>query len=171
MGHGIAQVAALPVSTPSLGITVRACHGALSSRRGRDSNPRGPGGATGSQGLPLGPLGHPGPSQRSAPNRYTLVVQDKALAVIHNSPRVPRLFSTGSKNSSCSSRQEHGQGLTITMPYYLSHANTQTQADQPQSRHVVHLPDGHSSCYRTPGTHLGSSCWEPSWVTISGRGR
>jgi hypothetical protein len=57
------------------------------------------------------------------------------------------------------------------MPYYLSHANTQTQADQPQSRHVVHLPDGHSSCYRTPGTHLGSSCWEPSWVTISGRGR
>jgi len=33
------------------------------------------------------------------------------------------------------------------------------------------LPDGPASCYRTLGTLLGSSCWEPSGVTVPGRGR
>jgi hypothetical protein len=33
------------------------------------------------------------------------------------------------------------------------------------------FPDGPASCYRTQDTPLGSSCWEPPWVSISGRGR
>jgi hypothetical protein len=44
------------------------------------------------------------------------------------------------------------------------------RTNRTQGTWCIH-PDGPASCYRTPSTLLGSSCWEPSWVTIPGRGR